>query len=211
MHRFDDEILVKCPRCTMSAKIMSGIRITCAHCSFCQTRNHPRKFATTGISFERTSNLIDWHGAVTLIPIEPARCAKCGTGLQLTRPERDANRNQTDLAEVISVTCTVCSGENGLNALWVPLHRREDIRERYFGTRLFLVQDTPKGQVWAYNRQQAMTVREFIAGGLRNVATETVASEMLENLPGWMKAAKNRKLVDQAFERLIDKFPAQAD
>ena len=200
---FADDIAVVCPRCRALAHVLARTRLTCPACSLHQTRPRPRLFAADGASLERTA-APDWHGPFVQIPPGPARCSRCGNGLSPPRRVIAAGKRPVSMTGAGEVRCAGCGEASSVETLWTPLLAAAQGREPYFGTRLYLLEETGRGVVWAYNRRHAQALLDWIAADLRERGPSTGFRTMAAMLPGWMKVARNRDAVAKSLRRLID-------
>lgn len=206
MKSFDDEIVVECPRCSKAAAVSSGLRLRCKNCACHHTRSHPRSFGANGVCFERTSDLSDWFGDVLLRPTEPPRCRKCGNGVAYPTHRRRALESGVRTDGEATGQCATCGADFEFSARWVPFHDAGAVRERFFGARLYLREETSKGTVWAYNRRHAEAIGNYVASAMRDSAADDNALGLFANLPSWMKQAKNRSVVLTALAHMTKKF-----
>lgn len=92
--------------------------------------------------------------------------------------------------------------------VWVPYLPSSAPRERTFGAELYLQEATSKGNVFALNESHAQTLLDYITSNLRNQPRTESLKRMFALLPSWMKAAKNRPVIEKALKRLIEKAKA---
>ena len=203
MQRFDDDIVVRCPRCDGTAHISDGVRLRCGNCSLSQSRTSKRVYGAAGTGFERAANLSDWYGCTAAVPVEPPRCRKCGNGVKPALQIRDPSPKGKDADDRITGVCPTCGESYGFAVRWVPHHRTGDVREPHFGLPLHLLTETAQGTIWAYNRTHAETLRDYITDGTRDGPDEAAREAMTANMPKWMKLGKNRTLVEKALSKLI--------
>lgn len=202
MGRYDDEIVVECPSCSGPAKITDATRFRCEGCALHHTRGHARKFGQAGICFEKSADLSDWFGETILVPNEASVCFKCGGSIDLRFKTSSPGKIRHQVDENVIGTCSGCRAKADISARWVPFHRRGGTREPYFGTNLFLREDTSKGTVWAYNLQHLQLLAEQLVSKSGKRQKDAEAQAMLDNLPQWIKSAKNRKVVAGALSRI---------
>lgn len=201
---FTDDVLVVCPSCGERAHVHSGTRLICPACGLHKTREKPRLFAENGTCFERAPAVNDWYGATRLVATEPSRCKTCGSMVKIKTDIRSADSRPVVWAQESSGDCDNCNTNNIFNGLWVPFFTSNEARERNFGACLYLVEETSKGTLWAYNRKHAEALLDYISADLRGVGNHLTRT-MVAMLPAWIKFAKNRKLVEKALGKLSGK------
>lgn len=206
MDSFDEEIIVECPRCSKAATVSSGLRLRCKNCACHHTRSQPRSFGATGVCFEHTSDLSDWFGDVLLRPTEPPRCRKCGNDVAYPPHRRAALERVVRTDDKATGQCATCGADFEFSARWVPFHDAGGVRERFFGTRLYLREETSKGIVWAYNRRHGEAIGKYVASAIRDSAVDEKALGLFANLPSWIKQAKNRGAVLTALAHVRKKL-----
>ncbi|ASK89841.1 hypothetical protein SPHFLASMR4Y_03109 [Sphingorhabdus sp. SMR4y] len=175
----------------------------CDCCNLSHNRTNRRLYGTVGTSFERAAELADWYGRTALVPTEPPRCRKCGNNQRPPLYKRDAAQKPTFVDDKLNGSCPTCAESYEIEARWVPYHRAGDVREPYFGTLLYLVEETAKGYIWAYNRAHAEVLQNYFADGLRKRSGDAAHETMTANLPNWIKLGTNRTLVEKALNKLI--------
>lgn len=203
MRRFDDEIIVACPRCGERAVVFAGVRLRCPHCTMHHSRAHSRSFGSNGRSHNRASDLSDWYGETLLLPTEPSRCRKCGNDIADASCRQAADKIVASVDDALTGQCSRCGEGYRLSARWTPFHDAGGSRERFFGTQLYLRKETAKGTVWGYNREHIEALSHYIASDRRDREDGNVRA-LVNNLPGWIKQAKNRDLVARALARLTE-------
>jgi hypothetical protein len=80
-----------------------------------------------------------------------------------------------------------------------------------FGLPLWLQADFRGYTVWAYNARHLQTLRDYVAADQRERGNTPIcpggprseSMSMIEKLPAWMKAARNRERVLTVFESLL--------
>ena len=81
------------------------------------------------------------------------------------------------------------------------MFRVEGAKDPYFGFPLYLQVRCSSGTVWAYNWAHWTDLRAYVSADLR---TQSVVrnNTYMNRLPRWVKAAKNRKRVLVALDRM---------
>jgi DNA-directed RNA polymerase subunit RPC12/RpoP len=187
------------------AVVSRQTELRCAHCGFHRTRNHPRRFGENGICFERAGKLPDWFGEVVRVPATRPRCGRCGSLVDVPK-DRSWIANVSGALETdFEGRCPACQEALSLRILRVPFHDASCAIEPFFGTRLFLVEETAKGELWAFSRAHAQAILDYIKAGDRTGALADGRGVFVENLPSWVQSAKNRETVIKAIERMLAK------
>ncbi|TGE21011.1 hypothetical protein [Hymenobacter metallicola] len=182
------DMLVECPKCAHAALITANVRardfrylpnstLACSHCAYT----------------ERAADAVAYRVSIK------RNCDTCGKEVATVIPR---SRQKVD---TLAVVCPHC----GVTRTYQP--RNEAHRLTYqasgpgvdpiFNLPLWLQADV-KGQVlWAYNRSHLNDIKRYVASHLRerNIAGHNT---MVERLPQFIKAAKNREAVLKAIEKL---------
>ncbi len=197
------DVLVVCPRCEGCARVQNGTRLICAACGLTYTHARHRTFGDAGVCFERSETLSDWYGWLSAVPVGPCSCHKCGNTIEL-QMSRQLRQNIVRIKDQAEGVCPTCNAAKAVDFIWVPCMAGDEPRERSFGTRLYLVEETPKGLLFAFNRDHAEKLLAYVSADQRGQAAAGHET-MFALLPGWMKAARNRALVEKTLKRLIEK------
>lgn len=200
MQHVIDNILVECPACGLDAQVRSGVRLQCSNCAMVQQRNHARKWAVNGTSYEGGGIASDWHGAFILLEQGPNRCRKCGSSIRIGGKTYEAGRRPAQSPIVEIMECPGCRASNEITLHWVPLHLPSSPRDPYFGAALSLSVQTAKGVLWAFNHDHVAALRRFIEQGTDY--REDDSWPTFARLPGWIKSAKNRTLVLKSLAKM---------
>lgn len=145
--------------------------------------------------FERAENLNDWYGWLTPLVTGDKNCTRCGNRIEVGL-KRQLRAKVTRIKDIAEGACSTCHTAQTVDVIWVPYLSSADAREGGFGAMLYLVEETPKGTLFAFNRDHAQKLLVYISANERGQAAESHEA-MFALLPGWVKAAKNRKLVEK--------------
>ena len=192
---FTIDILVVCPKCSGCAHVQGGTRLSCPTCGLRHVRSKARLFGVGGICYEHAQALDDWYGWLSPVAMGNASCPKCGNRVE-ARLKKQPRQKIARLVDTIEGACATCGTANAVDIIWVPFAQPDEPRERGFGAQLFLVVETPKGTLFAFNHAHAQKLLDYISSDQRGPAAEGHEA-MFAVLPGWVKAAKNRKLVEK--------------
>jgi hypothetical protein len=146
------------------------------------------------------------------------RCPSCaGPALVALHPEEQAGRFSTnDIAKRHRLTCTRCTLARDWQRPRDPSQRwgYADGRavDPWFHLPVWLFAMLPDGPLWAYNRRHLLQIRRYIGAELRERRPfgACVPQSMVEQLPGWMKSARNRAKVVAALDELERRLPDAA-
>lgn len=184
LHAYMNEFAVECPKCKREATILSDGtfklgdgRLTCKHC----------------MHAERASDLIRYKSIVKRY------CDNCGKEFQAIFP------GEKEPAPRIKVPCPHC----GTIQEYKP--RIEEYKQGYnvpgpaldpiFSLPLWFQADVRGNVFWAFNRIHLKDIKDYVAAKLRERQTWKYTT-MVEKLPQFIKASKNRDVLIKVIERL---------
>lgn len=199
---YTDDVLAACPRCGAAAHVRGGVRFVCPSCRLQHSRIIKRRFGDNGICFERAENLNDWYGWLTPLVASDKTCTKCGNRIEVALKSQ-LRAKVARIMDTAEGACGTCHLAQTVGVVWVPYLNAAEACEGGFGVRLYLVEETPKGVLFAFNRDHAQKLLDYVSADQRGEAAEGHEA-MFALLPGWVKAAKNRKLVEKVLSRMID-------
>lgn len=186
-HSYKTEFLVECPKCTLLAVVtvdnpysMNNGCLTCNHC----------------LHIEKAIDLIRYNAIVKRY------CDHCGKPFEITIP------GQKDKVKEVSVACPHCKIARTYkprNQLYkIGYQSTGKAADPVFGLPLWLQDKVNDHLFWAYNRNHLNDIKAYVQAKLRE-RQGTWYTTMVEKLPQFIKAAKNRDLVLKIIERLENK------
>ena len=172
-----DHALVHCPRCASMAvatRTRSMVaRVTCIAC---------------GLAREGLRLNPDTWSAVTA----KGRCPHCGRKITVERQIRG-------FVQVLPVRCDGCA-----TAFRLPTSESRSVvnspAPEFAGLELWLQTPFAGHVLWAYDEVHLDFLERYVAAGVREQGPGN--SSLASRLPGWIKAAKNRDVVQDALARL---------
>jgi endogenous inhibitor of DNA gyrase (YacG/DUF329 family) len=183
-YSFMNEFLVECPKCRSLAVVTtnqtfdtSNDKLVCSSCSH----------------IEKADDRIR-HEAIV-----KRSCDNCGKAIDITLP------NNKEKVEELTTPCPHC----GIVRTYKP--KNDQYRLKYDGNGAcdpifnlpLWFQTNIKGELfWAYNRAHLNEIRDYVAAKLRERQTSTYTT-MVERLPNFTKAAKNREVIIRAIDRMM--------
>jgi hypothetical protein len=198
---YGENAVCVCPNCSGAAQVRSHSkyaipfrpeepRVTCSKCSFALSPSEWK-----------------WFGPVIGTAKQP--CGNCGFKWLKSVVHKADDKN---LPSTYSVICEAC-GETAALALHWSFARFGLPHDPVFGLPLWLQISCLGETLWAYNAEHLDRLRAYVGATLRE---RTVFSRggSIARLPAWMSAAKNRRAVLTAFERLqakIETSPQRRD
>jgi len=181
------EFSVKCPKCKHEAVVLaddpffpsSKGKVQCSNCSF----------------IEKTEDLIRYNVVVK------RNCSNCGEIFEKNIP------NSKDKMNEMAVSCPNCHETRKYkprNDAYRVSYNKESPRDPVFHLSLWF-QSNIKGNIfWAYNREHLNEIHNYVSSKLRE-REGTDYTTMVEKLPTFIKAAKNRNGIIKAIEKLMKK------
>jgi DNA-directed RNA polymerase subunit M/transcription elongation factor TFIIS len=185
-YSFMNEFLVECPKCRSLAVVTtdqkfdtSNDKLVCGNC------NHIEKA----------------HDRNRYEAIVKRACDNCGKAIEVIIP------NNKEKVEELTIPCSHC----GIVRTYKP--KNDQYRLKYqsngvcdpiFSLPLWFQTDV-KGEVfWAYNRTHLNEIRDYVSAKLRERQTTTHMT-MVERLPNFIKAAKNREVIVRAIDKMLER------
>jgi len=180
------EYAVVCPKCKKEALVtvnngwrLGNGRLACQHCS-------------------HSGNITD---LIRYNVIVKRHCDECGKHFEVVVPN-----NKTKTAN-IHLACPHC----GVARIYEP--RNEEYFLHYdgqaptdpvFGLSLWFQCEIRGDLFWAFNRKHLLEIADYVSSTLRERKTKQYTT-MVEKLPQFIKAAKNRELIGKAVDSLLKK------
>lgn len=174
LYHFEDEVFVECPKCKKRAVI---------------TKDHPKPYdSQRTLKCPNCSHI--QKGRKTSFDIElRCLCPNCTFEMKIDIP--DVNKKK----ETIAVKCKNC----GTTENYTPKNIAQEWKysnpgqpsDSYFGLPLWLVENFRDNNFWALNYEHLSYLKEYISAQLRE-KNNRLHWTMVEKLPDWMKAGKNR-------------------
>ncbi len=103
------------------------------------------------------------------------------------------------------LTCQLCSYSKDWQGQSIDIG---SARDSYFGLPLWLQTDVGNQVLWAYNFRHLQLIEAFVRSTLRERRTDIYGcrnASVISRLPNWIKAAKNRRHILKAIDRLKQK------
>jgi hypothetical protein len=98
--------------------------------------------------------------------------------------------------------CGIVDEHQPKNIPYLPSRKNSTPSDPVFGLSLWY-QSPIRGKVlWAYNKEHLLTIGDYVAAKLRE-RNGSVHTSMVEKLPTFISAAKNRQLVLKTIEKLL--------
>jgi hypothetical protein len=186
LQAFADRVAVRCHRCDTPGWVLA---------SWAPYRWTAR-FRCTGCSAALDSVDNPWVGPVRLDGRRP--CGHCGHQWLSVHQHRPSAT--TGVPGTLPAACAQCGRSSEVSVTVRPL-RAGGPADPHFGLPLRLVEPTRAGLLWAYNTAHLQALLDYVNASLRE--SRGVHHSMFSRLPGWMKLARNRAVVQKAITRLI--------
>ena len=187
---YTHEFAVRCPKCGGLARVMpdsqwlvESARLTCTQCGHVA---HSRELVRYNLLVNRY-------------------CDHCGKKIAVTIPQKKQPEDR------ITISCPHC------NTVRTYQPRNEKIRLVYnssglacdpvFNLPLWFQADIKGHLFWAYNRRHLSDIKDYVAAKLRERQTNAYTT-MVERLPQFIKAAKNRQAILKVITQLQQGFTA---
>ena len=128
-------------------------------------------------------------------------CDTCGKPFEITIP---GNKKKIETLNLPCPHCGTVRTYQPRNDAYSLAYAGNLTSDPVFNLPLWFQCDI-KGQVfWAFNRQHLLEIRNYVASKLRERQTATHTT-MVERLPQFLKAAKNRIAILKALDKLLKK------
>ncbi|MFM2478606.1 hypothetical protein [Celerinatantimonas sp. MCCC 1A17872] len=180
------QVEVVCPNCGKSA-LVTGSPLG---------RNFHGVFSCPHCQHHLDTKVDDWQSVWAGFGRQP--CQKCG--YQWVEASQFYENRAAIANQYGQGTCPNCQTVNQIELSfrqWEPSHHAVD---PYFGLDLALVEPTRLGNIWVYNAAHLNELKLYTEAFLREGGLRS--SGYFSRLPGWIKSAKNRRLVLKAIGRL---------
>ena len=133
---------------------------------------------------------------------------------------RDTGETLYGLRSEVLVVCPSCGGcarvveGRGIcpSCAWTALPSRKGFaygtpHDPFLDLPLWLATDVGGETLWAFNAEHLDLLESFVSATLRERVPEREGFTLVEKLPAWMKAAKNRDAVLGGIARLRERLP----
>ncbi|WP_460583378.1 hypothetical protein [Hymenobacter arcticus] len=184
------EFLVVCPKCQKDALVTdydAGFR--CGgklHCGNCH----------------HTENA---HNQIRYMLLVKRNCVDCGCPIAVTIP------NVKEKAASLLITCTHCRAQYAVKPRYERYVCKQEsvsaINDPVFNLPLWLQHSLKNEVFWAYNRPHLADIKAYVQATLRERQTQ-FSMTMVECLPNFIKAAKNRANILKIISQLEHKAVA---
>ena len=128
-------------------------------------------------------------------------CPNCGNCAQVIPLDRD-RQNQFDPRRVICQSCSYSKDWQGSSMGIGSAH------DGYFNLPLWLQIEVGDRLLWFHNLRHLQYIEAFVSATLRERRTDIHGcrnASVISRLPNWVKAAKNRKHILKAIDRIKQK------
>jgi hypothetical protein len=180
------EFWVKCPKCAKAARVIKndlmGIgdaKLLCHHCNYSEAADERLRYTAM---------------------IRRA-CGHCGEPIEVSVPN-----NKEKVAE-LKYSCPNCHVPEVYKPDNVPYRLKyssQRLTDPVFGLPLWFQENVKGDTLWASNKEHLLEIRSYVTARLRERQT-TSRTTMVEKLPQFIKAAKNRETVLKAIERMLNR------
>lgn len=185
-YAYAKEFWVECPKCAKAARVikndLAGIgddRLMCHHCSHFETADKRLRYTAT---------------------VNRA-CGSCGEPIAVSIP------NNKEKVTELKYSCPHC----GVPEIYSPnnvsyrlKYSMERLADPVFGLPLWFQENVKGDRLWASNKEHLLEIRNYVTAKLRERQTMRITT-MVEKLPQFIKAAKNREAVLKAIERMLNR------
>lgn len=185
-YAYAKEFWVECPKCAKAARVIKkdlvGIgddKLLCHHCNYSETADERLRYTAT----------------------VSRACRHCGGSIEVSIPN-----NREKVAE-LKYSCPHCDVPEVYKPNNVPYRLKycsERLTDPVFGLRLWFQESIKGDTLWASNKEHLLEIRHYVTAKLRERQTMRITT-MVEKLPQFIKAAKNREAVLKAIERMLKK------
>ncbi|WP_353721165.1 hypothetical protein [Dyadobacter sp. 676] len=180
------EFWVECPKCGKAALVLKkdlvGIgddKLICHHCNHSEGADERLRYTA----------------------IVSRACRNCGESIEVSIPN-----NKEKVAE-LRYSCPHCHVPEVYKPANVPYrlkYSKERLADPVFGLPLWFRENVKGDTLWASNKEHLLEIRNYVTARLRERQTMRITT-MVEKLPQFIKAAKNREAVLKAIERMLKK------
>lgn len=185
---FSTEIFVQCPHCAKRAVVWTALA---KYNIPCPSRTNS-KFRCNNCY--KSINENQWYGPIYISP-KYQRCDYCGTTFQYAEK---VNKPK----DKVELKCSTCKQEKRYDVSpSLTYANKIQATDPYFGLQLWLQIPLDDNILWAYNYDHLHYLKAYVAAKLREERVVTKYS-MTQNLPNFIKLARNRDRVLKAIERL---------
>ena len=186
LYDFMSEFAVHCPVCNERATVyvpyflhFMEARLKCNSCHFSEKIESRIQYKLSG----------------------RAKCIHCLEFLDLSKINP-----YKEIPKFVNVKCGSCLRINKVNKNWnaeVVKYQNTGVTDPAFGLPLWYKTEIKGNIFWAYNLEHLIEIRDYVEARLRERSTHRFKMTMVEKLPDFLKAAKNRKLVLKHIAKMI--------
>lgn len=186
LYDYAREFLVECPKCGHLAVVMtnrtrdtSQDKLTCSHCTYSEKADDRIRYTAT----------VKWA------------CDHCNESLDTTIP------NNKEKVEELTVSCPHCGTSRTFkpkNESYRLFYKNSGVGDPVFNLPLWFQADIKGNTFWAFNREHLTEIGKYVSAKLRERQSPAYKT-MVEKLPQFIKAAKNRAVILKAIEKLMRK------
>jgi len=187
-----------------------GIWVCCPHCStpaLLHVKHNPLWRSKHHVIFtcHRCGLKLDnmqqdiWYGHYYIYLNK--QCPRCGAGT--FKYSREFSQLK-DVPKHIHWKCNICHQMQVFTEIYPkPTHFDQNIsKDPHIGLDLYLKVSTRFGELWAYNIENIIYIKQFVKAELRECRSSWVHHAYTNRLPTWIKSARNRKEILKALLRL---------
>ncbi|SDF73738.1 hypothetical protein SAMN04487996_11263 [Dyadobacter soli] len=185
-YAYAKEFWVECPKCAKAARVIkkdlmgiSDDKLVCQHCNYSETAEDRVRYTAT----------------------VSRACRNCGESIEVSIPN-----NRVKVAE-LKYSCPHCHVPEVYKPANTPYRLKYSIArlaDPVFSLPLWFQENVKGDTFWASNKEHLLEIRSYVTAKLRERQTMRITT-MVEKLPQFIKAAKNREVVLKAIERMLRK------
>lgn len=185
-YSFTKEFSVECPKCKKEALVVPKTtflsdagELKCSHCGW----------------KEKTSDLIRYNAVVI------RNCDNCGKSIDKLQPN---NKEKVKELLVKCIHCKTTRKYKPRNDEYKIRYKSAKIGDPVFNLPLWFKSQVKGNILWAYNRKHILEIHDYVSSTLRERQTLEYTT-MVERLPSFITAAKNRAAVLKALDKMLKK------
>lgn len=185
-YAYAKEFWVKCPKCSKAARVIrkeivgtGDDKLVCHHCNYSEMADERLRYTAT---------------------VNRA-CGNCGEPIQVSIPN---NKEKVTELKYSCPHCHVPEIYKPSNTLYRLKYSMERLADPVFGLPLWFQENVKGDTLWAGNKEHLLEIRNYVTARLRERQTMRITT-MVEKLPQFIKAAKNREAVLKAIERMLNR------
>jgi len=184
---FSEEILVKCPACAAIGTVKTQL----GQYLYPRPIHYATSFSCSNCNLKKDNDQ-EWFGYY--IGRVKRACGFCGTMIDYTSKPTKVPY------EDVNLECGTCKREIEYLLQWSRARVPYPV-DPYLGIALWLQTEVKGKQLWCYNLEHLSYLRDYVAAKVREDHNRHKYS-LISNLPGWVKSAKNRKLIVRKLNKL---------